>query len=825
MNRRISLCIALALIPFPADGQDIDKASALRYGSLQGNIRGEVHMLPPVSAGPMSPTWSPDGASLVFAMAGDLWRAELAGGPVRQITEGPWYHFEPAWSPDGRWIAASVETGDGLDLALVDASSGESRALVSNPGVDVQPAWGPDSRFVYFASAENGSFDIRRVNVETGEQELVTGGRGNQIQPSVSPTGDLLWVGPAPGVSGGGGLWRLGSSPSAEPVLIRAEETAYRARPRWIPGRDAVVYVSDDGGTNDLALVAGSGGNVLRITSETGHELTPAADPTGERIAFVSSEGGPTRLFVVGVGGGEASAWSEVPTEERVYRSATGELHGRLTDASGSETAARVSIVASDGRSYAPSDAFHKVVAATETHHFRTGGTFAVRLPAGPATVSIRKGLEYQPVTREVVIEPNEAATLDVVLERLVDAAATGWVGGDTHAHDLHQGRIPITREAFFQQLEAEDLAVTIALIHMDGTRLMGRWEDLTGSPSPLSTESHKLQYAQEFRGSFGHVGMAGIQEFVTPFIGGAANTPWSADVLNGDYLQAAREQGGIGGFMHPFNGSVATPEAVSVSEIPVDAALGLGEFYDVICYWYDELANAEIYYRLLNAGFRIAATGGTDNFSDVWRDPGPGASRTYVRMEEPVTVQGWLDGIRSLNTFATNGPLLFATVEGVEPGNELRREAGEEGSVRVEVDVASITSVTRVEIVMNGDVVHSEDVGGKTGRFSVQADVPVNGSAWVAVRALGPSTPLVSDSYAFAQTTPVWIVEGDTPFVSEDDVRFLLEAVEAFRDRVVARDRFENAADREAFLSRVDAAAAVYRGLLSEREGPDHQR
>lgn len=817
--KRLPLSILLAAMPSAAFGQDPDVASALRYQSLQGNIRGEVHMLPPVSAGPMSPSWSPDGQSLVFAMAGDLWRAELAGPPIRQITQGPAYYFEPAWSPDGRWIAASLETGDGLDIALVDPNSGEARILVSNAGVDVQPAWGPEGRVVYFASVDRGSFDIRRVDVDTGEQEVVVGGRGNQIQPSVSASGKLVWVGPAPGMSGSGGLWTGAPTSAESPLLVRAEETAYRARPRWVPGRDALVYVTDEGGTNDLALVAASGGNVLRLTTGPGHELTPAVDPTGQRIAFASSNGGPTGLYVVGIGGGEESAWTQVSTDERVYRGATGKLRGRLTDRSGRETAARISIVASDGRSYAPVDGFHKVVAATETHHFRARGAFTVQLPAGPATVSVRKGLEYQPVTREVRIEPDGDATVDIVLDRLVDPASTGWVGGDTHAHDLHQGRIPITREDFFQQLEAEDLTVTIALIHMDGTRLMGRWTDLTGAPSPLSTDRHKLQYAQEFRGSFGHVGMAGIQEFVTPFIGGATNTPWAPDVLNADYLRAAREQGGIGGFMHPFNGSVATPEAVSVSEIPVDAALGLGEFYDVICYWYDELANAEMYYRLLNAGFRIAATGGTDNFSDVWRDPGPGASRTYVRMDGPVTVNGWLDGIRSLHTFATNGPLLFTTVNGQAPGHEIRRQAGEAGPVEVVVDVASITPVSRVEVVLNGSVVHSEEVGERTGRFQVRAEVPVNGSAWVAVRALGPSSPLVSDSYAFAQTTPVWIVEGDAPFVSSEDVRFLLEAVEAFRGRITARDRFESVRDRDRFLARVDSAAAVYRTLLTRAD------
>jgi hypothetical protein len=51
-----------------------------------------------------------------------------------------------------------------------------------------------------------------------------------------------------------------------------------------------------------------------------------------------------------------------------------------------------------------------------------------------------------------------------------------------------------LTHDALFLRLEAEDINVTHALIHMDGTRIMGRWEDLTGTPSPLSTPTHILE-------------------------------------------------------------------------------------------------------------------------------------------------------------------------------------------------------------------------------------------------------------------------------------------------------------------------------------------
>lgn len=804
----------LFLTPSGVAGQEISRESPLRYESLRGNIRGEVHMLPPVSSGPMSPTWSPDGAWLAFAMAGDIWRVPSTGGPAEQLTQGPWYHFEPAWSPTGDRIVMTVETGDGLDLALLDLATGAVQPLTTTPGVDAQPAWGPEGRWVYYTSARDGSLDIYRIDVETHSEELVMGGRGNQIHPRVSRQGTLAWVGPVDGLSGGGGIWRA-TLPGGSPALVHGEETAYRARPDWHPDGSRLVFVSDEAGTNDLALLHGEGGNVLRLSAGSTHELTPAFSPDGERIAFVSDVDGITALHTIDLGGGPMSAWQRIDTSNRVYRGPMARLAGRVLGPGGRVMAGRVTVVASDGRSYSPRDAFHKVLSPTETHYFRTDGDFVVEIPPGTATVSVRHGLEHRALTRTVMLEAGRGALMELPLTRLVDAAARGWYGGDTHTHDLHQGRVPLSPERFFEQLVAEDLAVSIALIHMDGTRLMGRWSDLTGRPSPLSTDTHKLQYAQEFRGSFGHVGLLGVSRFVMPLIGGASNTPFAEDVLNADYLEAARVQGGIGGFMHPFSGSVATPADVSVSEIPVDVALGTGSFYDVICFWYDELANAEVYYRLLNAGFRLAATGGTDNFSDVWRDPGPGASRTYARLDGEATVDAWLDAIRRGRTFATNGPLLFATVDGEEPGAEIAVTGAESRRYRVGVEVASITPLDRIEIVVNGEVVATEPADGRDASFRIEREVDLAGSGWIAVRALGPASPLVSDSYAFAQTTPVWIVADGEPYLATDDVAFLLEAVEDFKRRVVERDRWTSDARRSRFLARVDSAAATYRGLL----------
>src|SRR6185295_15944319 len=131
----------------------------------------------------------------------------------------------------------------------------------------------------------------------------------------------------------------------------------------------------------------------------------------------------------------------------------------------------------SDGRAYSPAGAFQRAMMVTDRHYFHTAGEADLDLPAGRATIEAIRGWEYKPksVTIDVVAGRTQAAT--VTLERLVDLPARGWYSGDGHVHDLHQG-FGQTHESFFQQLVAEDLNVTHALIHMDGTRIMGRWTD-----------------------------------------------------------------------------------------------------------------------------------------------------------------------------------------------------------------------------------------------------------------------------------------------------------------------------------------------------------
>jgi TolB protein len=308
---------------------------------------------------------------------------------------------------------------------------------------------------------------------------------------------------------------------------------------------------------------------------------------------------------------------------------------------------------------------------------------------------------------------------------------------------------------------------------------------------------------------------MIGTREFILPFVGGQGGTAYAQPALDNPYLEGARAQGGLAGFMHPYQSAPRQPNAAASTLIALDVALGLGDFYDIGALWSDELASADFYYRLLNAGFRLPATGGTDNFSDVWRDPPPGSDRTFARVEGAFGVRAWLDAVRRGRTFMSTGPLISLDVDGRGPGDEIALAASAPTAVRVKADAVSITPLDSLQLIVNGDVARTVAVrGADRVAFDGTVDLPEGG--WIAARVLGPHSRYIGDDYAFAHTSPVYVVRGGRRFIKAEDVQFLSETVDAIWGRV-ERGRWRSVAERDRFRAAVDSARAVY-GRLAPR-------
>ncbi|HVK01499.1 MAG TPA: hypothetical protein VM365_11545, partial [Gemmatimonadales bacterium] len=110
-------------------------------------------LIPQVTTGPTSPTWSPDGHELIYSMAGSLWRQRPDEEEARQLTDGPSYDYQPDWSPDGRRVVYASYHDDAIELRLLNLASGESVPLVSNGAVNIEPRWSPDGGRIAFTSS------------------------------------------------------------------------------------------------------------------------------------------------------------------------------------------------------------------------------------------------------------------------------------------------------------------------------------------------------------------------------------------------------------------------------------------------------------------------------------------------------------------------------------------------------------------------------------------------------------------------------------------------------------------------------------------------
>jgi TolB protein len=309
---------------------------------------------------------------------------------------------------------------------------------------------------------------------------------------------------------------------------------------------------------------------------------------------------------------------------------------------------------------------------------------------------------------------------------------------------------------------------------------------------------------------------MIGTREFILPFVGGQAGTPYSQPSLDHDYIIGARAQGGLAGFMHPYQSAPRTPDAAASTLVALDVALGLGDYYDLAALWSDELGSAEFYYRLLNAGFRVAATGGTDNFSDVWRDPPPGSARTFAKIEGRLTLESWMTAIRRGRTFVSTGPLVLMTVAGRDPGDEIVVPANAPAELPGRVEVLSIARIDSLQIVVNGSVVRTVAAGARdSARLAFEGMIPVPEGGWVAARVLGKPSQYLGDDYAFAHTGPVYVVRGGVRYVSRADAEFLGRTVDAIWTRV-SRGRWRSDAERDRFRGAVDSARGVYSRLAA---------
>ncbi|MFT5142267.1 MAG: hypothetical protein ACI80V_001572 [Rhodothermales bacterium] len=182
----------------------------------------------------------------------------------------------PHWSPEGdRIVFSSIDESGFSDLFVYDFGDGSLVALTNDAYDDLDPAWSPDGRFVAFTSdrtslGKQGAYNVFTYDFETGRVEYVTFGDQKDFSPTWSPDGKSL----------------------AYASSVRGEGERYSAQDIWIadvsgrigqPPAVASLNVGDDSAPITTRRVD-------RITHLAGAAYDPVWTEDG-RIIFTSFEG------------------------------------------------------------------------------------------------------------------------------------------------------------------------------------------------------------------------------------------------------------------------------------------------------------------------------------------------------------------------------------------------------------------------------------------------------------------------------------------------------------------------------------------------------
>ncbi len=296
-----------------------------------------------------SPSFSPDGATLLFQRGDGLYRIPAIGGNARRLAG----RGLGAWSPDGREIAVWSPRADGQQPSIfrMPAEGGEARPVLSPAsGALGNLAWSPDGTRLAFRRSgtvnSTATQSIVVVDVASGEEREIERPKAGSL------SGGLCWDGPdallyawSPTLATGrGALLRRVPIAGGEPRTVHAfgsmptrialagrgalvfshlerRQNLHEAeggrsggraltqgptvdrQPAFSPDGKSLVFTSDRSGNFDLWSIERATGTLRRLTFDPADDWDPHWSPDGRHLLWSSNRGGHYEVWIAAADG------------------------------------------------------------------------------------------------------------------------------------------------------------------------------------------------------------------------------------------------------------------------------------------------------------------------------------------------------------------------------------------------------------------------------------------------------------------------------------------------------------------------------------------
>lgn len=219
----------------------------------------------------MSLDVSPDGKTILFDLAGDIYTLPVGGGEAKRIVGGDLgFESQPKFSPDGKQIAFISDRSGAEQLWVCQADGSDPKPITKGRSSGmlmwVSPSWTPDGNYILASKSERG---IGTFHVYMFHKD---GGTGVSVGPPPPPP-------PAPGQQGppaGPQLNKMGAVASPDGRFIYwAQRTGafnYNARfPIW-------QIIRFDRDTSETSTITNAQGSAMR----------PLLSPDGKHLVYAT---------------------------------------------------------------------------------------------------------------------------------------------------------------------------------------------------------------------------------------------------------------------------------------------------------------------------------------------------------------------------------------------------------------------------------------------------------------------------------------------------------------------------------------------------------
>jgi TolB protein len=319
MMQRVLFFVAWVLVmvaPIRADDTQIEITVAFDHGGdiYVTDFSGDPVSITSSDTHEMIPAWSPDGTQIAFLSSQSyrtwnesyLYIITLDTGEIRQLNEHVFTSETTlTWSPDGRYIAATLGT-----IFIVDVETGEDGQLPVDCGA-CSVNWLPNSsRLIFEARGE-----LFRIDLDGNNLQQITSSPPNASRPELSPVSNrVLFASSYEDVPGlysislddltinrivdlSGYIWYSHLwSPDGRYIAISVVQTV--GSEVDLPGGGAVYIINADG--TDMRMVTGDGNDgLIGWVNNSQHIVYYEGEPGsagGTYFAVNITDGTKTRL-------------------------------------------------------------------------------------------------------------------------------------------------------------------------------------------------------------------------------------------------------------------------------------------------------------------------------------------------------------------------------------------------------------------------------------------------------------------------------------------------------------------------------------------------